>query len=257
MADYIIPNLRNACRVLKHLANSEGSASISDLARELSVPRTTVMRIVRTLEAENFLHDVGGNLRLGGALAALGMKAAGNQNLREAARLSLQRLVEETDETSHLAVWDDGRTLITAVAACSHPLSAVSSEGTRAYAHSSATGKVLLAHQVGGPLETMWKKKDRVSLTERSITTLSEMRRELSVVMETGFALDNEEYHEGVRCLAAPVHNSSGAVCAAVGITASSMRFPEERISEIATQVKKAAATISAKIGFEADTIKS
>ena len=251
MPDYIIPNLRNACRILRHLSKGDDSKGIGDLSRELSIPRTTVLRIVRTLEAENFLREDHGGLKLGGALAALGMKAAGSQDLREAAQPCLQSLTADTNESSHLAVWDDGRSLIAAVANCSHPLSAVSKEGTRAFVHASAGGKILLAYEVGGLLEDVWKKEDRVRLTERSLTTLADLRRELAYVRQVGFALDNEEYHEGVRCLAAPVIDSSGKVCAAVGITASTARFPEARIEQIAARVKQAAAAISRRIGFE------
>lgn len=251
MADYIIPNLRNACRVLKHLSEVDEYSSIADITRELSIPRTTVLRIVRTLEAENFLCEVDGGWKLGGALAALSVRASGNQDLREAARPFLKQLVDTTNETSHLAVWDDGRALIAAVANCSHPLSAASSEGTRAYLHTSGTGKILLAYEVGGPLEKMWKKEDRVRRTSQSLTTLKGMKRELSLVRQQGYALDNEEYHEGVRCLAAPVYNSSGKVCAAVGITASVVRFPKKRIPEIAKNVKAMAFEISRQIGYQ------
>ena len=216
MADYLIPNLRNACRVLKYLSTVDKKTGIADLARELAIPRTTVLRIVRTFEAENFLREDETGLHLGGALASISASATTQKDLRFAAKPHLQALMQATDETSQLAIWDAARVLIVAVANCSHPLSAASKQGTRAHVHTSATGKVLLAHGVGGPLAQAWPKAMRLKMTDQSLTTLAEMKQESALVVARGYALDNEEYHHGVRCLAAPVRDSSGAVCAAV-----------------------------------------
>ncbi len=249
MPDYVIPNLKNACRLLTYLATVSKGLSVSELAHELEVPRTTVLRIVKTLVGENFLREENGCYSLGGGLAALGMKASGSLDVRTAARPLLEKLTEKTNETSHLALWDDGRALIAEVADCPHPLSAASKPGTRAYVHASATGKILLAYRFMDTLATVWKKPDRVRLTSKTVTRLDGLEKQLEKALKNGYAMDNEEYHEGVRCLAAPVFDSAGEVCAAMGITASCARFTRKRVPDVAKAVKNAARELSSVLG--------
>ncbi|MDQ8188369.1 IclR family transcriptional regulator [Pelagicoccus sp. SDUM812002] len=251
MPEYSIPNLRNACRLLRHLGEQEGAMSVTELAEELKLPRTSALRIVKTLEAEGFLQGKGSGYQLGGALAALGMKAASHVDLRAAARPLLEALTAATEETCHLAVWDDGRALIVEVSECLHPLSAASRPGTRAYVHASATGKTLLANNFLDRLGTVWGKADRISLTPKTITSVEVLKRELVKVLRTGYAVDDEEYHVGVRCVAAPVFDSEGRVCAGLGLTASSGRFTKRRTSEFAAKVQKAAADLSRLLGWQ------
>ncbi len=251
MPDYNIPNLRNACRLLRHLGECDGELSVTELSHALKLPRTSALRIVKTLEGEGFLQDSGGGYRLGGALAALGMKAAGNVDLRAAARPVLQALARQSDETCHLATWDEGRALIIEVAECPHPLSAASRPGTRAYVHCSATGKVLLANRFLGELSKVWTKSDRVALTQNTITKVDVLKQELQKVIKNGYAVDDEEYHQGVRCLAVPVFDSEGRVCAGLGLTASSVRFPKKRIGEISLLVGEAGRELSRMLGWQ------
>ncbi len=251
MPEYIIPNLRNACRLLCYLGEQDVEKSVTELSEALQLPRTSALRIVKTLESEGFLQDKGSGYQLGGSLAALGMKAAGNVDLRAAARPVLAALTKASDETCHLAVWDEGRALIIEVAECSHPLSAASKPGTRAYVHASAAGKTLLANNYLDRLSRIWKKVDRVSLTKNTITSVDGLKRELLKVLKNGYAVDNEEYHVGVRCLAAPVFDSESKVCAGIGITASSARFTKRRTAEFAKLVQGAAADLSRLIGWQ------
>ncbi|MGC3989116.1 MAG: IclR family transcriptional regulator [Chthoniobacteraceae bacterium] len=244
MPDYRIPNLANACRLLKAAVQWGRPFRVAEAAVRLGVPRTTVIRIVHTLVGEGFLVQSEQGYQLGGALELLGLAAATTPDLAAVAKPALQRLAEQTRETSHLAVWNEGRALIVAVCDSPHPLRAASRPGTRAYAHASATGKVLLAGQPGEQLRAALPGLERKRLTARTITTLSGLRQELETVRAEGYAVDNEEYHEGVRCLAVPVWDARGKVCAAIGITAAATRFPATRNRPVYAQAKQAAKAI-------------
>lgn len=250
MSQYTIPNLKNACHLLVYLSRVQEAMTISELASSLQLPRTSVLRIVQTLHDENFLRKEGNRFSLGSALVALGTKVAGNIDLREYSRPVLAALRDATEETCHLAVWDDGRVLITEVASCAHPLSAASTPGTRAYVHCSATGKVLLAFCFFDSLNRAWPKKERAKLTTKSVTDVDTLKRRLSKVKKDGYALDDEEYYNGVRCLAAPVYDETGKVCAALGITASCTRFTRGRITQVAHKVMDAAFELSQSLGY-------
>lgn len=250
MPSYTIPNLGNACRVLRHLSDQGDGLSITQLAQALKLPRTTCLRIVHTLASEGFLREQGNVYVLGGAVIPLGLKALQDLDLYTQSSPILQTLTEATGETTHLAIWSDTRALIVNVCDSPHPLRAASRPGTRAFGNCSSTGKILLAYNHLETLQEVLPPEHLFRATSHSITELGALKLELRRVQALGYALDNEEYHEGVRCLAAPVRNAHGEVCAAIGMTASTLRFPEAKIPEIALRVCSAANELSVQLGW-------
>lgn len=250
MPTYNIPNLGNACRLLRHISEQSDGMNVTQLSAALKLPRTTCLRIVHTLVAEGFLREQAGVYILGGAVIPLGLKALQELDLYTQSTAILKDLTERTGETSHLAVWSDHRALIVNVCDSPHPLRAASRPGTRAYGNCSATGKVLLAFNYMESLLDALPDSQRATLTPKSIIDTDTLRVELRRVQALGYAMDDEEYHEGVRCLAAPVRNAHGEVCAAIGLTASTLRFPENKISEIAHEVCEASRLLSCQLGW-------
>lgn len=253
MRTYSIPNLGNACRLLRFMTDQKAPLNITQLASALRLPRTSCLRIVHTLVAEGFLREQGGGYLLGGGLIALGLKALQDLDLYNQSTAILAELTEKTGETSHIAVWNDGRALILNVCDSPHPLRAASRPGTRAYANCSATGKILLAFNHLDRLEERLPPSQRMACAPSSIMDTEALKLELRRVMALGYALDDEEYHPGVRCLAAPVRNAVGEVCAAIGITASALRFPASRNAEIGRLVIDAANALSTQLGWNAE----
>ena len=88
-----------------------------------------------------------------------------------------------------------------------------------------------------------------IARTPHTITSLAKLKKEADLTRRRGYSLDDEEYHSGVRCTAAPVFGPDGTVVAAVGITASVVRFTPERVPEMAEKITRAAAELSSLIG--------
>lgn len=246
---YVIPNLRNACRILKALGRHPDGLKAADLARDLKIPVTTTLRIMTTLSLEGLARKVDGRFELGPVLIQLGNAALAGTEIRELAQPLLQQLTEATDETSHLAIPCDDRALIVAVQDSPHPLRAASRPGFLADLHCSSTGKIFLAYLHRTRLPEIVAENLPDARTGHTHTTLAEIRKETDVTRKRGYSLDNEEFNPGVRCLAAPVFASDGNVAAAIGITAATVRFPKERIPEMAAKVKAAAAELSRLMG--------
>ncbi len=205
---------------------------------------------MQTLIEQGFLAENGKGFVLGGALIPLGTKALSELDLPMLATPVLESLTEVTEETSHYAVWSEGRVLILAVNDGAHPLRAASRPGTRALAHASATGKVLLAFNFVDRIAEVIPAAERERRTERTILDDAALERELRKVVALGYAVDNEEYHNGVRCVAAPVYNAQGRVCGAIGVTASATRLSQESVPVVAVAVKAAATRLSARLGW-------
>jgi DNA-binding IclR family transcriptional regulator len=247
---YVIPNLRNACRILKFLSTGTEGFKVADISRALDIPLTTTLRIMATLHLEGLVRRNGAHHELGPVLIQLGNASLAGTEIRESALPVLESLTARTDETSHLAVPCDERSLIVAVQDGPHPLRAASRPGFLADLHCSSTGKIFLSYLYADRVDEIFAKTQPQSRTTHTLTTLPKLKREIKTTVSRGFSLDNEEFNPGVRCLAAPVYSSDGAVVAAIGITASTVRFTEDRVPEIARVVQSAAAELSERMGF-------
>jgi DNA-binding IclR family transcriptional regulator len=247
---YRIPNLARACQVLKLFAGSEARLSSSEVARRLTIPRTTALRILLTLAEEGLIAREGADYRAGSELVRLGLRALDATPIRARAVPVLRTLSAGTGETAHLAVLSGDQSLIVEVCDSPNPVRAASRPGTLAGIHCSATGKVFLAFGFEG------ERRDAFvaglsfeGRTRQTLTSAAALLGECADIERRGYAVDDEEYHPGVRCLAAPVWDGAGVVVAAIGITASTISFPKRRISLVARHVLDAAAALSADLG--------
>ncbi len=247
---YVIPNLRNACRILKLLGSHADGFKAADIARRLEIPVTTTLRIMTTLHLEGLVRKNGTQFELGPVLIQLGNASLAGTEIRTAALPVLEKLTEQIDETSHLAIPCDDRSLIVAVQDSPHPLRAASRPGFLAELHCSSTGKTLLAFLHYERLTELFEHMRLTKRTTHTLTTLNEIRREAELTRKRGYSLDDEEFNLGVRCLAAPVYDSTGICVGAIGITAATLRFPKERIPEMAVSVKGAANELSRLLGY-------
>lgn len=247
---YVIPNLRNSCRILKLLGRHPDGLKAAELARGLDIPVTTTLRIMTTLLLEGLARKHEGRYELGPVLIQLGNVALAETEVRELALPLLQKLTSEVDETAHLAIPCDERALIVAVEDSPHPLGASSRPGFLADLHCSSTGKIFLSYLHRDRLAEIVAASTPDRRTPHTLVTLSQLKREVEVTLKRGYSLDNEEFNLGVRCLAAPVFDADANVTAAIGITASTVRFTRERIPEFAEKVRAAGAELSRLIGY-------
>ena len=248
MPDYIIPNLVNAGKVLKFLA-AEPKQTVLEISRALHVPRTTVLRIATSLVREGLLDADNGTYSLGPSLIYLGIRAMDGIDLTGIAKPLLKQLATETGETAHLAMLADDKSLLIEVCQTPLPVRAGAPAGTRTDLHCSATGKIFLAWNFMDSLDRYFERVNPVSRTARTIVTPAKMRQEAELILKRGYAVDEEEFFDGIRCVAVPVLNSQGRVHIALGITGVTTRFTRARIPEAAAKLKAAAAVLSAGIG--------
>ena len=250
MPDYLIPNLLNAGRVLKLLA-SEPGLTVLQISRALRVPRTSVIRIATSLVREGLLETDGQHAySLGPALIYLGMRAMDGVDLAGLARPLLKQLAENTGETSHLAMLSDDKSILLEVCQSPLPIRAGAPAGTLADLHCSATGKVFLAWNFADRLEPYFGRAAPSRRTARTIVTAERMAKETALIRKRGYAVDEEEFYDGIRCAAVPVFNSRGLVHIALGITGVTARLTRNRIPECVAQLKSAAAKLSEALGY-------
>jgi DNA-binding IclR family transcriptional regulator len=250
MKKYHIPNLGKACEVLALIANVPAGCRLKDISSGLDIPRTTALRITETLLDANYLaRNDEGAFTLGPTLVQIGVKALDNLDIRGFARPVLQALSAETGESSHLAMLNGNKSMLVEVADSPHPVRIASRPGTLVELHCSSTGKVFLAYSIAEPGEFI-KTLELTPHTPNTDTTMKAVMESIGQTRKNGYAMDEEEYVPGVRCIASPVKNAFGKTIAAVGITASTSTFTKGKIPSMAAKTQKAATEISERMGF-------
>jgi DNA-binding IclR family transcriptional regulator len=243
-----------AVRLLKALGPAPGELALADLVRAVGLNKTTTYRLLTALEAEGLVQRGAGGegYRLGPELLALGSRALGASDLRQAGRGELFALAQATRETASLEVLVGDQALILDEAMGGHLVGTTPSVGTRWPAHATATGKVLLAdlreEELGALLAA-----PLAALTARTITDAAVLRRDLLRVRERGYATNVEELEPGYMAVAVPVRAQGGRVVAALSIGGPRLRLGADRLAEVAKLLPAPALRISERLGFAGD----
>jgi IclR family acetate operon transcriptional repressor len=249
MKAYRTPNLAKACHVINYISHAHGECQLKHIAAELSIPRTTALRITQTLLEVNYLaQNENGGFTLGPALVQLGVKALDHLDIRAFARPVLKALTDETGEASHLAMLNGDKSLLIEVADTPHPLRIASRPGTLVDLHCSSTGKIFLACGIADP-GRFCKALELTPHTEYTHSTIDAVLAEIEKTRRRGYAIDEQEYVLGARCIAAPVTNAFGKTIAAIGITGSCSTLTKAKTSSMAKKLMAAAAEISTRLG--------
>jgi DNA-binding IclR family transcriptional regulator len=239
MSKYSIPNLSNACQILKLIVNSERGMTRDEVSDELEIPRTTTYRILQTLSEEEFLEHKCYRYFPGSGLYALGLSLSSIDRLRPIAKSVLHHLSAITGFTAHLAIPSGYKTLIIEVCDSQSLVRVASRPGTLAPLHVSATGKVFLAYLFPNDLEAIDKEIGFERFTNNTQASVAAVREEIQVTLRRGYAVDDREFNDNVRCLAVPLFDMAGNVIAAIGVTSPVSQFSDDLVSNIAAITKE------------------
>jgi len=244
--------LNKGLSVLEHLARAPaGGVTLTELANELRMHRTTLLRFLTTFCARGYATRSAdtGRYRLGLQVLTLSGQLLEGFDLREVAREHLQALCTYTGELVSLAVLVGAEAVGIDSVAGPHPIGLHAGVGARRPAYCTATGKAALAYMPDNEVERILS-LGMPAVTPRTITTIEGMRLELEASRRRGYVIDNEERIEGVRCVAAPVFDFEGRVLAMLSVAAPAQRMPDQRVADFGKATRAAADMISKKLGF-------
>ena len=249
---YRIQVLERAFRILDILAEDRGGTALSDISVSLDLHKSTVHRLLMVLESAHFVerNAVTGKYHLGSRIMELGLSAVSQLDVYDVAQPHLRSLVEETGETAHLAVLREGEVVSLSDVESRQTVRTPRTAGSRSPAHCTALGKALLAFCPAEQLQDFFRGRTFKAYTHKTLTTAAQLRAELSRVRERGYAADDEELERGLRCLGAPVRDSSGAVIAAISISGPVFRIDPNRLLTLPAAVIRAADQVSALLGY-------
>lgn len=247
---YTIPALARSFEVIECISKNPEGAAFTEIVARTGAPKSSIFRILHTLEANSWVEKRDDRYFLGYMLIHYGLITLSGREIADVARPILESLVQTTGETSHLAVPSGKNTMIIDVCESTKHIKLTSTAGKLLPLHCTSHGKLFLAHIVKDDLEGFYYGETLEKRTDYTITDLGKLREELENIRREGHAFDNQEFHENVRCCAAPIFGSTGVCIGAIGVTGTTMTCTSERLEEISHSVKSAAGAISRQMGL-------
>lgn len=243
-------SVRNAVRVLKAFSSRRRDYGVTELARTLGLTTSTVHRLLRTLQAENLVEQdpETGRYRLGLAVYDLVAASSAGYDLSEAVLPPMTVLRSRVGETVQLAVLDGREVVYVERLQSMHSLRMFLDVGRRNWAHSTSTGKVLLAHLDPLVLDRTLAGWELPVITVHTVTDHDVLRRQLSQIRHQGWAHNVDESEVGATSIGAPVRDVTGHVVAALSVVGPSPRM-EHDLAAIRQAVVEAAAVASRRLG--------
>jgi len=251
-SEYNVRAVERALEILGCFDDEHPEQGVSEIAQAVGLHKATTHRIVTTLLNYGYIEraDDGQKYRLGLRLAGLGFKVIRRMDLRREALPYMDQLVQMWEEPCDLSVFDQGEVFYVEFVPGKHALTVAAGVGRRLPPYCTASGKVFLAYLPAEELEAFLS-RPTTSCTSKTITSPAALRKQLELIRQQGYGLDDEEYEVGIRAVSAPVRDRTGAVVAAIGIPGPASRMTEERISQIATSLKEAAREVSLRLGWK------
>lgn len=249
MNQYTIPNLVKAIDVLRLLSQHPQGLSAVAIEKQAKVPRTTAFRILKTLLSVGWIRKENNCYFAGPGLVEIGLNTLNKLEIRQLAVPILKELTSQTEFTSHLAIPSGTKSLIVEVCDSPHPLRVASRPGSRVNMHCSSTGKIFLSYLYADRLADHLGSESLPPRTANTLVDIPALQTMTQRVLKEGFAIDDREYDENIRCLAAPVFNLNQQAIAALGVTAPITLFTKPRIASIGKIVTNAARKLSEMLG--------
>ena len=246
-----IQSLGRGLTILEAVAESTEPVALKQLTGLLGIDRSSVFRLANTLRQRRFLANPDGrkDYILGPSIWRLSRKY-GRNVLITFCREHLRALSDTTGETAHLAVRDGRQALfIDCHVATGQVLTVSGQTGELVPLHATAHGKALVVDFDASELETLFGTPALQGYTKRTTLNVNDLARVCDRISDRGYATDDGEFLEGLRCVAAPIRDQDGVIVASIGISAPQSRFPKSQYASCGRRVAEIAKAISASLG--------
>ncbi len=241
-----VQSVDRALDLLEALSAADNEVAITSLATRTNLHVSTVHRLLATLLRRGYVRQNPDTSRYyaGAKLATLGDGRSRLGELRLRARPILRAITEATRETANLVVIDDVTAVYIETVPSPQVVRLFTAVGNRVPLHATGAGKALLAALPASRREALIDRVELRPYTARTIVERPALRRALEEIKQRGYAIDDEEYDEGVRCVAVIVGPAAAPV-GALSISAPSNRLSRQRCAELAPLLARSAAELS------------
>jgi DNA-binding IclR family transcriptional regulator len=256
----LVQTIERVSLILEMVGQNPQGMSIRDLSAGLKLPKGTVHRLLSSLAYVGYIRQDRETkiYFLGLKLMALSAQLSNQLDFRKIAEPILRDLAEKTKQTAHMVILDRNEVVYIEKIETQQQaggLKMASQVGSRNPVHSSAVGKALLAYSPEEVREDFLKEAGLPRRTANTITDPDVFREHLKSVGRQGYAIDDEENEQGIRCLGAPIFDGSGRPVAAISVSGSVFQMTKKFVQDaVKKEVMAAGAEISRRLGFKAKT---
>ncbi|RDI95929.1 IclR family transcriptional regulator [Meiothermus sp. QL-1] len=246
-----VRTLERGLHLLEVLSEFE-TLSLSELARRTELSPSTAYRLLETLRRRGFVDwdESRGLWKVGLRAYQVGSAFLTRGGLIEAAMPEMERLVDELNETVNLAVLDGHEVVYIAQVEGRQLIRMFTRIGARAPIYCTGVGKALLLEHTEAEVRRIVGAGPFKPYTAKTITRLEQLLEALKEARRKRYVVDDEEREDGVRCVAAPIHDNRGKVVASMSLSAPATRVPDERLPELGRRIRQAADAVSARLGW-------
>lgn len=243
-------NLAKGLSILNLIAERADGLTLSEVSRLSGVPKATAHRLISVLSEYGMVRaNLEDKYLAGPQCLVLGNLFLSGLNLRQEAQDILRKLSQETLETCHLGIKDGTQIVYIEKVENPHPVRMYSRVGATNPVHSTALGRAILAYCDEEAVEAVISS----GLERRTANTITEperFRANLVEVKRRGFAVDDIENEDGIRCVAAPVFGHTGEVVAGISVSGPEQRVTADRLNDLGLKVAASAVDLSKRLGY-------
>lgn len=243
-------SLERGLQTLLFLATRK-SIGVTELATELNVNKSTAYRILETLRKYNMTEQkkVSSKYKLGPAVLQLSEQVYKDLNIISIAKPYMQKLVEELGESTHLCILSNNSAVVIEQITTSSRLSVNSKIGNNEPLHASSVGKCLLAFVNSEELKKILNKIKMDKFNQRTIVDKETLIKELTKTKKRGYAIDDREITDEIRCISVPIFNHKGQAVYSLGLSGPVSRMTRNKMEKAILLLKKTGESVSAKLG--------
>ncbi|MEJ7800914.1 MAG: IclR family transcriptional regulator [Ilumatobacter sp.] len=242
--------LDKALTLLRFVVMRGEALALADVARETGLPKPTLHRLLGVLAAHGLVRlDRDGRYHPGPVLLVYGTAYLGSTDLRRESLDLLAELMSATGETAHLGVLQPPNVVYVEKVESPQAVRMHSTIGGLSPIHSTGLGKAMLAHSNPGVIDVELR-RPLERRTDKTITDAALLREELEVIRSRGYAIDDIENEEGIRCVGAPVFDHQGEMIGGVSVAGPDTRVTPAAADEIAPIVVDVAVRLSRRLGY-------
>lgn len=226
--------------------------SVTEISKALEMLPSKVSRMIRTLENEGFFekNSENGKYRLGIRFFELGMAYVFNFPLRKVLRPHLEQIFKELNVTTSWGMLRNDKVIVVDRIQNLNIDMLAHRVGLNLPIHSTSMGKALMAYLSEKEQDRILKSTNLVKFTKATMTDQKLIKKHLKLILERGYSTDEQETHEDLNCIAAPIRNGNGEVIAALNLMDEKERTSAEKLFAFADYLKEKALFVSRQLGY-------
>jgi IclR family acetate operon transcriptional repressor len=241
-----LSTLKKAFLIFENLGNAHGAMSLEEICQRTGIPKPTAYRILSELVHLNYMTKTNQKYEIGVRFLSLAKSAFhGTRDVRELARRHMVLLRETYGESVNFAVWERKHAVLIASEPSRHAFRIENKIGQEFALHCTSIGKVIAAVLPWSTVEEIIQRDGMPKQTPHTIADPQVLRKELEQVRSKGYAVDEEESVEGVRCTAVPIFRSGNVIYGGMSISGPVNRMPRDLIEKMAKDLQIAGYRVS------------